>query len=206
MPSSRKPDLAAALSQLRGRFVASMTGRIDTFAALARALEAGDTDVASLESLRGELHRFHGTAGSYGFLSPGRVAASLELVVGRWLADPALHRGRRAGIVARFVALLRSEFGEPSAPRPPRLPRLLVVGLPDDQAVRIMVEALADGLAPERTALLQLSAQLETDERAGVISAISAAELPALGSRPFAYCPPGADPVAVVRAVFGSPP
>lgn len=203
MPSSRKPDLAAALSQLRERFLASIAGRIELFADLARTLEGDDSAVASLESLRGELHRFHGTAGSYGFLAAGRVAASLELVVGHWLSDPSLHGGRRAAMVERFVAILHAEFGEPNHPRPSRL---LLVDLPDDQAVGIGAEAFAAGLAPERIGLLQLSTQLESDARAAVIAFVPSAELPPLGSRPFVQCMPDIDPAAVIRAVCGSPP
>ncbi|MHB1297213.1 MAG: Hpt domain-containing protein [Gemmatimonadaceae bacterium] len=110
MTTPEKPDLTEALAALRERFRGSSGAIIDIFAGLAARLAADPGDVATLTAVRGESHRVHGTAGSYGFHEASRLAAELELLADRWLADPACNLDRRAEIVERFSERLRAGF------------------------------------------------------------------------------------------------
>lgn len=112
MTTPAKPDLTAALAALRERFLGSSGAIVESFAGLAARLAADPGDVETLTAVRGESHRVHGTAGSYGFHEASRLAAELELLAGRWLAGPACDIDRRAEIVERFSERLRASFRE----------------------------------------------------------------------------------------------
>jgi CheY-like chemotaxis protein len=143
------------LRALRERFRASSAGTIETFRALARQLAAAPAAPAVVESLRGEVHRVRGTAGSYGFVDASRLAARLEERVDEWAADPALDRDGRSTIVEHFVSalMLAFEAADASESVSPRR-RLLLLDAADDHAPALRAEAPLHGfelrvLAPD---------------------------------------------------------
>jgi len=96
-----------ALRALRERFRESSAGTISLLEDLARQLGADPVGPDTISALRRELHRVHGTAGSYGFGEASRLAGKLEQRVGSWELDPALERDQRATIIGHFVSALR---------------------------------------------------------------------------------------------------
>lgn len=102
------PAASAALLALRERFRGSAGTTVAGFAALAARLAQSPAAPEVLESLRRELHRVRGTAGSYGFMDASRLAEHLEGRVMRWAAEPALDVHLRAREVEHFAAALRT--------------------------------------------------------------------------------------------------
>ncbi len=103
----REPEaLKAVLARLRARYLAASGAIVATFEGLATALDADPGDATTLKALHLELHRVHGTAGSYGFDDASALASALEPVAERWMTDVALDRAERAGIVRRFARAL----------------------------------------------------------------------------------------------------
>lgn len=96
-----------ALRTLRERFRETSAGTIAMLEDLSRQLGADPTAAETIGALRRELHRVHGTAGSYGFSEASRLAAKLEQRVAGWEQDPALECGQRAMIIGHFVSALR---------------------------------------------------------------------------------------------------
>ena len=100
----------AALAALRERFAASAERTVAAFRAFAHQLAASPAAPDVVEALRCELHRVHGTAGTYGFAEASRLAASLEAEVVRWAGDPRVDRDQRAAIVDRFADALAASL------------------------------------------------------------------------------------------------
>jgi DNA-binding response OmpR family regulator len=96
-----------ALRTLRERFRETSAGTIALLEDLARQLGADPAAPETIAALRRELHRVHGTAGSYGFSEASRLAAKLEQRVGSWESDQSLERTQRATIIGHFVSALR---------------------------------------------------------------------------------------------------
>ena len=96
-----------ALRTLRERFRETSAGTIALLEDLARQLGADPAAPETIAALRRELHRVHGTAGSYGFSEASRLAAKLEQRVGSWESDESLERTQRATIIGHFVSALR---------------------------------------------------------------------------------------------------
>src|SRR5688572_12257021 len=96
-----------ALRTLRERFRETSAGTIALLEDLTRRLAAEPTGAETIAELRRELHRVHGTAGSYGFVEASRLAAKLEQRVGTWESDAAHERTQRATIIGHFVSALR---------------------------------------------------------------------------------------------------
>jgi DNA-binding response OmpR family regulator/HPt (histidine-containing phosphotransfer) domain-containing protein len=96
-----------ALRTLRERFRESSAGTIALLEDLARQLAADPSAPETIAALRRELHRVHGTAGSYGFVEASRLAAKLEQRVAGWEQDAAIERAQRATIIGHFVSALR---------------------------------------------------------------------------------------------------
>jgi DNA-binding response OmpR family regulator/HPt (histidine-containing phosphotransfer) domain-containing protein len=96
-----------ALRTLRERFRESSAGTIALLEDLARQLVAEPSAPETIAALRRELHRVHGTAGSYGFVEASRLAAKLELRVTGWEQDAAIERAQRATVIGHFVSALR---------------------------------------------------------------------------------------------------
>lgn len=148
-------DLSAVLAQLRERYLASSGNTVAAFSQLAEQLQVNPTAPEVVDALRRELHRVHGTAGSYGFHEASRLAGALEPVAIKWAGDGALDRDRRAAIVRQFVRALSgsltadgaaSRAGSDGTPEH----RLLLVELPDGVAVPLVAEAMHRGYHVEQ--------------------------------------------------------
>jgi len=96
-----------ALRTLRERFREASAGTITLLEDLSRQLATEPAGVEAIAALRRELHRVHGTAGSYGFIEASRLAAKLEQRVAGWEVDTSLERTQRATIIGHFVSALR---------------------------------------------------------------------------------------------------
>ena len=114
MSESLAERQAHALQRLRERFQATIGNTIDALRQLGDRL--GETPDAPMvvDALRRELHRIHGTAGSYGFTEASRIAGQLEERAVRWSRDPALDRAERPAIVQQFVIALDAAFRQPA--------------------------------------------------------------------------------------------
>ena len=149
MSSAPTPAQAhAALEALRDRFRSAMGTTLGAFQALAGQLAAAPAAPEVVAALRRELHRVHGTAGSYGYAEASRLAAKLEERTVRWAADPECERVQRGAIVEHFVAALRLALGA-DARRDINDRRLLLVGLPLELADELHAEAALRGYATE---------------------------------------------------------
>ena len=155
------PQLSEALAKLRERFAATSGNTIAAFAQLADQLQRTPAAPAVVDALRRELHRVHGTAGSYGFHEASRLAGALELVAVRWAADPALDASRRGTIVRQFVHGLSSAIRSTPAADSPLARRLLLIGLDDDLAMPLVTEGVHRGHFVERATVEQLPQLLD---------------------------------------------
>jgi CheY-like chemotaxis protein len=109
-----------ALRALRERYRASVANTVAGFRYLAAQLTVKPENAEVLESLRRELHRVHGTAGSFGFPDASRLGGVLEARAVRWAADPTFDRGARGAIIAHFASALEAHvIGMPAPPAPP---------------------------------------------------------------------------------------
>jgi DNA-binding response OmpR family regulator/HPt (histidine-containing phosphotransfer) domain-containing protein len=154
------------LAQLQARYLASSGNTIAAFTAVADQLQLNPTSPQVVDALRRELHRVHGTAGSYGFHEASRLAGALEPVAVRWAADEALDRPRRAAIVRQFVRALtaslapaRSEGAAASAVGSGH--RLLLVEVPEVAAVPLVAEAIHRGYHVEQVQAQGVNAVFE---------------------------------------------
>jgi chemotaxis protein histidine kinase CheA len=98
------------LRLLRERYRASASQIVEGFRGIAVQLAGAPTDDTVLDGLRRELHRVHGTAGSYGYAAVSDLAAALEERVGGWMADSTLEAGRRATLVTEFAQCIETAF------------------------------------------------------------------------------------------------
>jgi DNA-binding response OmpR family regulator len=143
-----------ALRTLRERFRETSAGTIALLEDLARQLGADPCSPETISALRRELHRVHGTAGSYGFAEASRLAAKLEQRVGSWERDSALERSQRATIIGHFVSALRlamsAEMALGHAPVARR--RMMLIDVAPAYARRLRSEAALRGyqLSPAR--------------------------------------------------------
>jgi chemotaxis protein histidine kinase CheA len=101
------PDVLRALQE---RYRGTVASTLELLREMARELSAVPAAPQTLDALRRELHRVHGTAGSYGYDLASRVASTLEACVIRWSVDPLLDRDERGAVVDRFVAELEAAF------------------------------------------------------------------------------------------------
>ena len=155
-------DFDAVLTKLRERFAASSENTLKAFEALADQLQRTPAAPEVLEALRRELHRLHGTAGSYGYHEASRLAATLELLVSTWQSDGQRDRERRAPIVRTFAGSLSSAFNDtPRRAEPGFSHRVLLVDVADDLAAPLIAEAIHRGHAVERTSSAGLGAILD---------------------------------------------
>jgi CheY-like chemotaxis protein len=116
----KEPEVTEALRALRERYRASVANTVAGFRYLAAQLTVKPENAEVLESLRRELHRVHGTAGSFGFPDASRLAGVLEARAVRWAADPTFDRGTRGAIIAHFASALEAHVcGMPAPPAPP---------------------------------------------------------------------------------------
>ena len=166
-------DLSSVLAQLREKYLASSGNTLAAFSQLAEQLQRDPAAPEVVDALRRELHRVHGTAGSYGFHEASRLAGALEPVAVQWAADPALDRDRRAGIVRQFVralgASLRQGAPEVSEAQPPAQ-RLLLVEVPAEAGPRLVSEAMHRGYAVEQVTAANVSTVFEASPPTIVIA------------------------------------
>jgi DNA-binding response OmpR family regulator len=142
--------LQAAMAAMRRRYANTSRGIIATFEQIGEQLSASPASDDLLNALRRELHRVHGTAGSLGFHEASRMTGAMETVIRRWSGDPALDRDRRSGIVVRFARALDKVITATVDEQAPRARRLLLVGLADGVAERLVAEGVHRGFAVEQ--------------------------------------------------------
>ncbi len=168
-----------AIAKLREKFAATAGNTVQAFSALADQLQRMPTAPEVVEALRRELHRVHGTAGSYGFHEVSRLAAALELVASRWQSDPSRDRDRRAAIVRHFARSLESAFRGPSEGTASSFThRVLLIDVDDDLAAQLVAEGVHRGHAVERASLGNLEPIL--DQYLPEVVICAARELPPL--------------------------
>jgi len=136
-----------ALRTLRERFRETSAGTIALLEDLARQLGADPSAPETISALRRELHRVHGTAGSYGFVEASRLAAKLEQRVGTWEKDAAHERSQRATIIGHFVSALRLAMSADAAlgHAPVSRRRMMLVDVAPPYARRLRSEAALRG-------------------------------------------------------------
>jgi CheY-like chemotaxis protein len=112
-------DVNDALRALRERYRTSIPNTVAGFRYLAAQLTVAPDKREVLESLRRELHRVHGTAGSFGFPDASRLAGVLEARAVRWSEDPSFDRATRGTIIAHFASALEAHVFDMQAPPAP---------------------------------------------------------------------------------------
>jgi CheY-like chemotaxis protein/HPt (histidine-containing phosphotransfer) domain-containing protein len=108
---SRNPQNAQtieALRVLRERYRTTIANTVAAFRRLSAQLAVIASAPEVVEALRRELHRVHGSAGSFGFPEASRMAAELEEAAIRWVRDPSLDADRRAAMIAEFANSLEA--------------------------------------------------------------------------------------------------
>jgi len=106
---SRTPSnaqTAEALRVLRERYRATIANTVAALRRLSAQLAVIASAPEVVEALRRELHRVHGSAGSFGFPEASKLAADLEEAAIRWVTDPTLDVDRRAAMTADFANAL----------------------------------------------------------------------------------------------------
>ena len=136
-----------ALRTLRERFRETSAGTIALLEDLARQLATDPSGPETVAALRRELHRVHGTAGSYGFAEASRLAAKLEQRADAWEQDPELERSQRATIIGHFVSALRLAMSAEAAlgHAPVSRRRMMLVDVAPPYARRLRSEAALRG-------------------------------------------------------------
>ena len=149
-----------ALRTLRERFRETSAGTIALLEDLTRQLAADPTAVETVAELRRELHRVHGTAGSYGFAEASRLAAKLEQRVAGWEADDTNERSQRATIIGHFVSALRLAMSSEMAlgHTPVSRRRMLLVDVAVGYARGLRSEAALRGYQLTSTRISDLTA------------------------------------------------
>jgi CheY-like chemotaxis protein len=110
-PAGRVTLPAEAMRALRERFRASGTRTVESFRSLALQLTVTPTASEVVDAVRRELHRVHGTAGSYGYHEASRLAGKLEARAVRWAADGLVDHDQRGAMIEQFASVLELEFG-----------------------------------------------------------------------------------------------
>ncbi|MEA3245965.1 MAG: response regulator, partial [Gemmatimonadota bacterium] len=125
-------------------------------------------------------HRLNGSAGTFGFARAGRMAAAMEAVARRWLADPALDRDRRAHVLATFVAAARPLFSAGAVVPRATARCVWLLGLRDKFAAGVAAEAAGRGYVAERVAPEDLDEALADGAPFAVVAFTPAPEHPGL--------------------------
>src|SRR3989454_11538234 len=103
---SADPTPAELPPGLLEEYLQSARGQLQPLAELADRLAARNDDVEALEALRREVHKIHGSAGSYGFWSASRLAAGMEETAKDWLSRPTDTDVDRGSLTRWFVVRL----------------------------------------------------------------------------------------------------
>jgi CheY-like chemotaxis protein len=110
------PEMMRAL---RERFRASTLRTCAAFRTLGVQLSATPDAPEVVDAVRRELHRVHGTAGSYGFAEASNLAAKLETRAVRWATDGELDREVRGAMIIEFAEVLTLAVGDEEPAVPP---------------------------------------------------------------------------------------
>lgn len=141
------------LQTLRARYRAGLGTTLTTLETLAAQIETTPSATPVLESLRREMHRLHGSAGSYGFPQASHLAGALEERLAKWSADPQSECAVRSGVVGNFIRAFRATVlaaeASPGAAEPAMI---LLAGLPAKYAHAIESEAGLRGYTVQRMA------------------------------------------------------
>jgi DNA-binding response OmpR family regulator len=150
---------AAALEALRAKYRAGLGATLGALEQLAAQVDALPTEPAVLESLRREVHRLHGSAGTYGFTDASRLAAALESRLVVWSGDPHAEVTARAQIIGNFIRAFRTTVSGPASGTDGESTTRVVglVGVEEAEAERINAEAVLRGFAMIRLAAEQLT-------------------------------------------------
>jgi DNA-binding response OmpR family regulator/HPt (histidine-containing phosphotransfer) domain-containing protein len=163
---------AAALALLRERYRHTITKTIDAFRNLADQLRVAPAASEVLETLRRELHRVRGSAGSYGYAEASKLAEQVERRAIRWAAEPTLETEQRANIVAHFASALELAFrqgeGAPAEQQPLRT--FLVVGMSDQIVSALRAESQLHGFRVAALTLEQCTAPVMQDIAPSVVA------------------------------------
>jgi DNA-binding response OmpR family regulator len=179
-PPDAGRTLDRAIAAMRERYIETSRGTVRTLELLGERLADAPDSPDLVVTLRRELHRVHGTAGSLGFHSAGRVAGAMEGVARAWGDDPSLDRDRRSTIVLNLSRALRESIAEQAgAPQPGH--RLLLLGLPDAVAVRLVAEGTYRAFSVERMEGGESAAAVDAAAPWGVV-ALDTATPPSEGS------------------------
>ena len=99
-----------AIRMMRERYRAGSGAIVESFLALAADVARSPDSPDTIEAVRREAHRVHGTAGTYGFGEASEIASSLERRCATWAADPSADAGHRSAIVERAARALFAAF------------------------------------------------------------------------------------------------
>ena len=179
--------MESALADMRRRYADSSHGFISTFDHLGAQLASAPNSDDLLTSLRRELHRVHGTAGSLGFHEASRMAGAMQGLVRRWCDEPSLDRDRRSAIVERFASGLERAIAVTVDAEAPRPRRLVLLGLEDAVAVRLVAEAVHRRFAVE---CLASAPAVDDRERAPVWGVVAMANSASLLEAPYFHDTP----------------
>ena len=118
MPS---PESTGVPPELLAEYRRAVAVQLKALGACADRLEQHPSDRDALETFRREVHKVHGSAGSYGFPDASELAAGMEETAKDWLAhadEVQLDRGA----VARWFIKRLTEFIEPDQTAAPAAP------------------------------------------------------------------------------------
>lgn len=145
-------EYEAIMARARLRFVEASRTALAALEELEPRLAEHPRSGELITSLRREVHRMSGSAGTFGFDAVSRMCSAFEAVVRHWAMDEMADAGRRATIVRCFTSALAQQFemgdavGASARARP-----LYLVDLPRDTLVRVVAESLVHGFRPEWT-------------------------------------------------------
>jgi len=161
---SNTEDLAyeAIMAQARVRFVEASRTAIVSLEQIEAGLASRPGEADLITTLRREVHRMSGSAGTFGFEAVSRMCAAFETVVIQWASDEIADIDRRSMIVRNFTVALMELFsaggadganteGDVIRPEPAADARrpVYLVDVPRATLVRLTAEALARGFRPE---------------------------------------------------------
>lgn len=166
----------------RRHYLDVSAGTVRAFEEIAAGLAQRPDDRELLESLRRELHRVHGTAGTIGFMEAGRLAGAMSSTARRWEGDPAVDRDRRSETIMAFARLLREALTDDTTEANGETKRLLLMDLPADIAAPLVAAAVRRGIAAERISADELAQAVAAPNTWGVVArGMSAGSAPAIG-------------------------
>lgn len=163
-------SLDTAVAAMREHYIDTSRGTVRKLELLGERLGDVPESRDLVESLRRELHRVRGTAGSLGFHEASRMAGAFEGLVRSWHRDPALDGDRRSEIVLNFARALRSAISEPGDDVVQTGHRILLVGLPDAVATRLVAEATHRRYVVEQTSADESAAVIVAEPPWGVVA------------------------------------